>query len=100
MLEAVDVRGVEIPTTTVSPAVSPLVIAAYWVVIRPTVTGTLLEIEPSAAITRTPYVPLEPTRAIAGTAITLSASAVVIETLADMPAFTSAGVESRVITTG
>jgi hypothetical protein len=36
---AVEVRGEDVPVTTESPAFSPLVIAAYWVVISPTVTA-------------------------------------------------------------
>ena len=94
----VEVRELTVPMATVSPAVMPLLISAAELVTRPTCTSTRA-VCPSEPMTRTVYEPDDPLSAEAGTVTTLSNSAVVTATLADIPARTAAGGLVRVTLT-
>ena len=81
----------DVPTTTAVPASMPLLISAIDEVTRPTSTdtccGSPAEVEDADAVAAR----VEPTSAIDGTATTLGAEAVVIDTCADMPDAVPAG---------
>jgi len=78
------VRVEDVPVTTCVPTSTPLWISASELVTSPVWTDTSCGC-PAESSTRTEYEPAVPTSAIAGTAMTLAAEAVVIEIDALIP---------------
>ncbi len=92
------VRSLAVPTTTAVPSLMPLLISAREELMRPTVTATDAGC-PEASRTWTVYVPsVAVSRAIAGTARTSGAEAVVTAISALMPGTAPFGASARVTT--
>ena len=99
VLVGVPVWAVLTPVTTSWPAVSPDVISATLLVIRPTSTGVETGC-PSAPMTSTVYEPAVPRRAATGTFSTAVALSMVIVTSAVIPDRMVGGTSASVTVTG